>query len=719
MGYAAETGPLGCLVTSVTPGLPAERAGIRVGDQIVAVNGAPARTYAQYAAIANGFERGRPVAMTLLRSGKEIVVTATPGVPPRWSVLILDALSALAYLAVALLSLAHWRRDPRIRLLAALTSAMAVELAMPLDALGHPVVSPILFSLFYLLTGLELSFELHLVSLIPRKHPWAVRYRWLIPLYYAVGLSVGVLCCASYLSDTIWGRRLLPWNADQNAQLISQVVLPVWGITMTLLLVQQLRWADDKRGRSQAGLVLAGTLPWTAFVIASAASRWLGGTLPPWTTSLEALVLLTSPVAFLVAIARYRLFDIEVMAHRSLVYTTLTGALLLAFYGALGAGSALFSHLLDRHESIWAVSFATLVLGLLFSPLRQVFQGWIERKFFPERQEIRRRLMTLAGELSALGKLPKMARYLVGQLTEIFGARSAVILIATPETGLLSRLGSTGREPDTATLVLPGDTAVDMLQHAGRTLPAYPLLNRSLALSSCLEGIDEGGLVVPLLIQERLVGILGIGRQVEGRSYNSEESDLLNLVAHHLAIVFENARLFESATYEGLTGLLRREAVLDQLDRELDRALRYDRPLTVAMADLDHFKEVNDRYGHLAGDLLLKRVARVLGSSVRSTDWIGRYGGEEFLLLLPETDLCGASAVAEKIRALVERTSVQMEDGTPAQVTISIGIATLGEAAAQCQGKVTARDLIAAADQSLYAAKRAGRNRIHPLIRVA
>src|SRR5262249_24642737 len=179
--------------------------------------------------------------------------------------------------------------------------------------------------------------------------------------------------------------------------------------------------------------------------------------------------------------------------------------------------------------------------------------------------------------------------------------------------------------------------------------------------------------------------------------------------------VFENARLFESATYESLTGLLRREAALEQLDRELERALRYRRPLAVAMADLDHFKEANDRYGHLARDLLLKRVARVLGSAVRSTDWIGRYGGEEFLLILPETELPGASAVAEKIRTLVQQTSVPMEDGTPARVTISIGIATLDDVAQQGQGKVIARDLIAAADRSLYAAKGAGRNCIHPL----
>lgn len=718
MGFGCEAGPFGCAITSVYPGLPADRAGMKKGDQILAVNGAPATTYSEYMHLALGFKRGSPIEVSVLREGRELTLSAVPGVPPRWTGLILGALGALCYLVLALLILTHWRRDHRTRLLAAFTSAMAIELAMPLQVVGRPVTATILVCLYYLLTGLELSLELHLVSLIPQKHPWAVRQRWVIPLFYVVGLAVGLLCSIAHLADAYWQTRLLPWGADANGSLISHVILPFWAVTMTVILIQQIRWAPGKLGRSQASLVLAGTLPWTLYVLSTAVYNRLGGELPLWSTSLEALVLLASPLAFLVAIARYRLFDIEVMAHRTLVYTALTGALLLAFYGALGAGSALFSHLLDHNAPIWAVSFATLILGLLFSPLRQVVEGWIERRFFPERQELRQRLLTLAGELSAHGKLPKMAQYLIGQMTEIFASRTAGILIAAPETRLLSLLGSTDREPETSTLILPGDPAVELLIRSARAVPAGPLLSRSAPLARCLGGIGEQGLLVPLLIQDRLVGVLGVGRQIDGRPYSTEECDLLNLVAHHLAIVFENARLFESATHEGLTGLLRREAVLEQLDRELDRAARYHRPLTVAMADLDHFKEVNDRYGHLAGDMLLKRVARVLGSSVRSTDSIGRYGGEEFLLILPETELGGAAAVAEKIRDRVQQASVPMEDGTPAQVTISIGIATLEEIAAQQEGKVTARDLIAAADRSLYTAKRAGRNRIHPLVRV-
>ena len=139
------------------------------------------------------------------------------------------------------------------------------------------------------------------------------------------------------------------------------------------------------------------------------------------------------------------------------------------------------------------------------------------------------------------------------------------------------------------------------------------------------------------------------------------------------------------------------------------------------MADIDHFKRVNDNYGHLAGDSLLRRVSQVAAGSLRSTDWIGRYGGEELLLVLPETDLEGAAALAEKIRGLVQRTWISTEDGATVRATLSIGLAALAEVREERgeEARMTARGLIAAADRALYEAKNGGRNRVHPLGAVA
>ena len=713
LGLWPADGRRGVLAGAVNPGEPADRAGLRPGDEILAADGRRVTSLIAYEQAAERFERGRPVVLEVSRGGRSLELAVIPGTPPRWAPFLLNALAALGFLLVALLALAQGT-DLRTRLLFLFSAAVAVEIALPIAVIGRPALGAAAALAYYLLTGLQVGVEMHLASLIPDRPNWLLRRPWIVPLYYAAGGALGAASCATYVSEGMLGLRFLPWGAAAMERLLQTAVLPVWAVVVTVLLATQTLRQSEPRGRHQAGLVLAATIPWMVFTVASAAFQLSGGPLPSWAGSLETLILLCYPVAFFAAIFRYHLFDIELVVRQGLIYTTLSGALVLVFYAALGAGGAIFSHLVDGRESVWAVSAATLLLGLLFAPLRRSLHRWIDRRFFPERYALRRQLIALAGELPALGKLPRMGEYLVERLTSIFAARSATLLIANPETGLLSVLASTHGRSDSIHLFPLEDPGIEHLRRADRPLPWSQIASRSPAFS--LYGPEPDGLAVPLLSQERLIGLLMVGRKEGSRSYPAEELDLLNLLAHHVATVFENARLFESATYEGLTGLLRREAILEQLDRELERAQRYGRPLTVAMADLDHFKEVNDRYGHLAGDALLRRMAQLVAGGLRSTDWIGRYGGEEFLLLLPETDMAGAAAVAEKIRHRVQATPVPMEDGAPARVTISIGLATLSEIPGPGAGRIVARDLIAAADRSLYAAKHAGRNRVFPRV---
>ena len=722
IGVGTEEGTAGVLVTQVTPGLPADRAGLRAGDEILAVDGRRVHGQGDYQRIAHWLRRGQPALFHALRHGKPLDLTIVPGVDPHWTAFAIDGVTALCYLIIACLALAQISQGPsdlRSRLLAAFSLAVTAELVLPINSIGDAPVFFAARSAFYLLTGLQMALELHLASLIPERPAWLARRPWVVPLYYAVGLGFGIVTCATFVSEDILGLRVFPWGAETIATVLAQVGLPTWAVAVSLLLGMQALRFPEPAGRQQAGLVLAGTFPWLLYSLASAVSSRVGWPLPGWTDALEAFVLLCFPVALFAAIYRYHLFDLELVVRRSLIYTTLTGTLILVFYAALGAGGALFSDLLEGRSSAWVVSGSTLLLGLLFSPLRRALQRLIDRRFFPERQVLRQRLAGLAGELPALGKLPRMGEHLVTRLTVIFGTRSAILLIANPETSLLGVLAAVaaganggGETVDRDLLLCLDDPGAELLRRARRPLPPAQLAAASPAFQR-FPGLDPAGLAVPLLNQDKLIGVLLVGRKEGRRAYPAEEVDLLNLLAHHVATVFENARLFESATFESLTGLLRREAILEQLDKELERAARYDRPLTIAMADLDYFKDVNDRYGHLAGDTLLKRISQVVAGALRGTDRIGRYGGEEFLLLLPETDMAGACSVAEKIRSLVQRTPVLMEDGSAARVTLSIGLASLAE---QPGRKAGARDLIAAADRSLYEAKNGGRNRIFPLV---
>ncbi|HYO08300.1 MAG TPA: GGDEF domain-containing protein, partial [Tepidisphaeraceae bacterium] len=166
-------------------------------------------------------------------------------------------------------------------------------------------------------------------------------------------------------------------------------------------------------------------------------------------------------------------------------------------------------------------------------------------------------------------------------------------------------------------------------------------------------------------------------------------------------LIAANARLEALATEDGLTGLKNRRALEATLRAEVDRALRYGSPLSLAMIDVDEFKSYNDAFGHPAGDDVLRRVAALLRGKTRSSDVVARYGGEEMAVVLVQTPAPGAAAAAELLRRAVERA-----DWPRRAVTISIGVASLGP------GATTAETLIARADAALYASKRGGRNRV-------
>jgi diguanylate cyclase (GGDEF)-like protein len=164
------------------------------------------------------------------------------------------------------------------------------------------------------------------------------------------------------------------------------------------------------------------------------------------------------------------------------------------------------------------------------------------------------------------------------------------------------------------------------------------------------------------------------------------------------------AALRVEATHDPLTGLWNRTVILEIVQRELARAQRQETSLAVSMADLDHFKRINDTYGHLAGDAVLREVTRRLRASIRPYDEIGRYGGEEFLVVAPGCDARGALRQAERLRARIGREAMDVFEGT-IPVTISLGVAVTRQAK-------EADSLLRAADAALYRAKNRGRNHV-------
>ena len=180
----------------------------------------------------------------------------------------------------------------------------------------------------------------------------------------------------------------------------------------------------------------------------------------------------------------------------------------------------------------------------------------------------------------------------------------------------------------------------------------------------------------------------------------------LRIVELQNDLIAANRRLERLSITDGLTDLHNHRHFQDELARHFSESARYERPLSLALIDLDFFKKVNDTYGHAVGDQVLKTVARIFSESIRSTDLAARYGGEEFAVIMPETAMEDALSFAEKIRSMVEQTVVTT-DQADVRVTVSIGISS-----APHPDIHTPKDLIEEADSALYRAKEGGRNQV-------
>ena len=209
----------------------------------------------------------------------------------------------------------------------------------------------------------------------------------------------------------------------------------------------------------------------------------------------------------------------------------------------------------------------------------------------------------------------------------------------------------------------------------------------------------------PLVVQGEAIGVLSVQSRRPG-AYSVDQMSVLTTIAQQAAIAIENARNFQLATVDQLTGLYLRDFFLRKLEEERARARRYGSPFAILMIDVDLFKEINDRLGHLAGDRFLVGLTTVLRETLRAADVPCRWGGDEFAVLLPESDRDGARAIAERIRARIAEGAISVGDQA-IRATVSVGVAChpLDESGADT-------DLLDRADAAQYAAKQAGRNRV-------
>jgi two-component system, cell cycle response regulator len=223
---------------------------------------------------------------------------------------------------------------------------------------------------------------------------------------------------------------------------------------------------------------------------------------------------------------------------------------------------------------------------------------------------------------------------------------------------------------------------------------------------------------VPFSIDRWRAGVLLLRTDRDERSLTTEDVDFADIVIRAAVAAIrraqalettraDNRRLESLATTDPLTRVLNRRALLDRLTAEVDRARRFNSALSLLLLDVDHFKQINDTAGHLAGDNVLRQLATLLEDAVRKVDIVARYGGEEFVTILPETATDGGVVFAERLRERIGAQAFDVGGEHPVHLTVSIGIATFPSARV-----ASTEDLFILADEALYRAKSGGRNQV-------
>jgi diguanylate cyclase (GGDEF)-like protein len=306
--------------------------------------------------------------------------------------------------------------------------------------------------------------------------------------------------------------------------------------------------------------------------------------------------------------------------------------------------------------------------------------------------------------------LEEVLRRIVDAAVWLTKADEGFIALVGEESGqLYQRAVKTAIENRSRNLYLPiKNTLIERVIETGRPLrggkkPGGPPIQ-----------IASGFLVrsllhVPLIGKGRAVGVLGVDNISNPNEFSEMEEIQLAILADYAAVAIENANLYskiqQMAITDELTGLYNRRGLFELGRREVERSLRFGRDLPALMIDVDLFKEINDEYGHLIGDQVLQVLAMRFRHNVRDIDVVGRYGGDEFVILLLENDLPTAKMIAERLRVLISSIPILTDRG-PIDVSVSMGLTSIGNDVKDLP------TLLQRADEALFAAKSTGRNRI-------
>ncbi len=338
-------------------------------------------------------------------------------------------------------------------------------------------------------------------------------------------------------------------------------------------------------------------------------------------------------------------------------------------------------------------------------------------RFQADRESLRS-LLEITNAITTSLNPAEVFQTIVHRVAEATGAERCSIVLVTRNEGYVL---ASHDDPDLKDKKIELSKYPEIIEAINRKDPLIvddiatnPLMNEVKESVKGLEG--KSLLLVPIVFNDRVLGTLFLRTKKESGGFDDNEVNFCRIVANSAFHAIKNARIFqqlaeentylqEAAITDHLTGLYNHNYFYLRLDEDYMRASRYRTPLSLIMMDIDHFKSINDTYGHRAGDIVLRGLANLVKKAVRKSDVLARYGGEEFAMILPSTDLAGAVDEAERLRKMVE--DYRFRDFPSIKVTMSLGVAAYPHKAIASSGELVSR-----ADAALYRAKHGGRNRV-------
>jgi len=323
-------------------------------------------------------------------------------------------------------------------------------------------------------------------------------------------------------------------------------------------------------------------------------------------------------------------------------------------------------------------------------------------------------ILDIYNEISSTFSIEDLSDFVTGKVIQLLEAEKASLMMVDEEKSELVVKGSKGLIRDENEIrVKIGEAIAGWVAKEGEVLLVNevekdPRFEKFLHPDKYK---TTSFISIPLKVEQKVIGVMNVTDKLAStKVFTEDDLRYLSLIAHQTIAQIENIRLCERlsalAVTDPLTELFNQRYFQEHLTQEIMRASRYGHALSLIMFDIDHFKQSNDKYGHPAGDKVLKQATRVMRENTRHVDIICRYGGDEFMIILPDTDLEGAQFVADKIRKVIETQGLtEAEDGLNLNITLSGGVGAYKKGLSKA-------DFISEVDKALYKAKSEGRNRI-------